>query len=140
MYCKNCGIDIGENKFCPNCGTASAAQSSTTSSHSAYYHQICDYVRDSSSIFVFGLLSLIFCMGIGLIFEIIYYAKEKDMKKYQAILAKDFTLSDYPYEWEMLKSARAKHASGATMFSIGVCVTAILLFILGCVAFVNAIS
>lgn len=22
MYCKNCGKEIGENAFCPHCGTA----------------------------------------------------------------------------------------------------------------------
>ena len=140
MFCKNCGTDIGESKFCPNCGISSSETVNVTNGHSAYYHQICDYARDVNSIFVFGLLSLLFCMGIGLIFEIICCVKALQMKKYQTILAKDFSLPDYPEEWEKLKSAQAKRKSGAIMFSIGFSVTVLLLFILGCVAFVNAIS
>ena len=26
MFCSNCGVDIGESKFCPECGTPSGAQ------------------------------------------------------------------------------------------------------------------
>lgn len=140
MFCKNCGTDIGESKFCPNCGASSSEVIKVASGHSAYYHQICDYARDVNSFFVFGLLSLIFCMGIGLIFEIICIVKGWQMKKYQALLNKDFALPDYPDEWEMLKSAQAKAKTGAIMFSIGYSVTALLLLILGSVAFVNAIS
>lgn len=141
MFCKICGTDIGESKFCPNCGASSSATSSVVSSHSAYYHQICDYARDVNSFFVFGLLSMLFCMGIGLIFEIICLIKGTAMQKtYQSILAKDFALPDHPDEWEKFRNAQAKHKSGSIMFAIGFGVTVLLLFILGCVAFVNAIS
>lgn len=140
MYCKNCGTDIGESKFCPNCGASSSANNNVASTHSTYYHEICDYSRDVNSIFVLGLLSLIFCMGIGLIFEIICFVKGNQMKKYQALLDKDFALPDYPDEWEMLKSAQAKAKSGAIMYAIAVAITFLLLFLLGCFAFVNAIS
>ena len=57
-----------------------------------------------------------------------------------ADLNSDFTLPDYPDEWEKLRSAQGKAKSGAIMCSIGIIVTVLLLFILGCVAFVNAIS
>lgn len=140
MFCKNCGAEIGESKFCPSCGASSSATSAVVSGHSAYYHQICDYSREVNSFFVFGLLSLIFCMGIGLIFEVICFIKGMKMKKYQNLLAKDFTLDDYPEEWEKLKGAQAKFKSGYLMFAIGVCVTFVLLFALGCVTFIHMIG
>ena len=140
MFCRNCGTDIGENKFCSHCGTASTPQSNIVSGHSTYYHQICDYAREVDSFFVFGLLSLIFCMGIGLIFEIICYVKSIQMKKHKVILEKGFTLPNYPEEWEKLKSAQAKHKSGYIMFAIGYAITATSMFILGVIAFINGIS
>ena len=74
-YCKNCGADVGENKFCANCGTAvtetvTGVSTTPTNTYSDYYAQICEYARNATSILVFGILSLVCCMGIGLIFEI----------------------------------------------------------------------
>ena len=140
MFCKNCGTEIGESKFCPNCGAASSANNNVASTHSTYYHEICDYSRDVNGLFVLGLLSLIFCMGIGLIFEIIFLVKSIQTKKYQALFDKDFALPDYPDEWEMLKSAQAKAKSGAIMYAIAAAITFLLLFIVGCFAFVLVIS
>ena len=120
-FCKNCGTNIGNNKFCANCGTPSNIASyapSPSNRHSAYYHDICDYSRAAKSVFVFGLLSLIFCMGIGLIFQIICFIKIPRLSKYDTLLIKGIK-SALPEEIETLKAAKKSASSGTTMCLIG---------------------
>ena len=131
-FCKNCGADVGESKFCANCGTAVAETTSTqttSNGYSDYYPQICEYERRASGIFVFGILSLIFCMGIGLIFEIICIVKSNKIKQLYAILSKDLPITN-PIEIEKLQNAKRKHKTGSVLASIALIITGILLFVL----------
>ena len=133
-YCKNCGADVGENKFCANCGTAvtetvTGVSTTPTNTYSDYYGQICEYARNATSILVFGILSLVCSMGIGLIFEIICIAKSNKANKQLAILNGDLNLTN-PVEIDTLQSAKRKHKTGSILASIALIITGILLFIL----------
>ena len=73
-----------------------------------------------------GILSLICCMGIGLIFEIIAIVISTKIKK-------PFEHGDAltnPVEIAMLNTAKSRHKVGATLASIALVITGILLFIL----------
>ena len=136
-YCKNCGTNIGESKFCSNCGQPSAETTITTATpttsptatsnvFSAYYPELCAYSSNATKMFVFGILSLIFCMGIGIIFEIINIVISVKIKK-------PFEHGDKltnPVEIAMYNTARSRHKAGAIMSSIALVITGILLFIL----------
>ena len=133
-YCRNCGTNVGDSKFCANCGTAIADTTpnvnvTTSNGYSTYYPQICEYERQATGIFVFGLLSIIFCMGIGLIFEIINIVKSCKMKQFQPLMANDLPITN-PVEIEKLQNARRKHKTGAILSSIALIITGVLLFVL----------
>ncbi len=135
-YCKNCGANVGDNKFCANCGTAvdnpvtNATNAATNANtYSDYYSQICEYARNATSILVFGILSIVCSMGIGLIFEIICIAKSNKANKLLNILNGNLNLTN-PVEIDMLASAKKKHKTGATLASIALIITGVLLFIL----------
>ena len=132
MFCKNCGSDVGENKFCANCGTAVADTNpsiATPSGYSSYYPQICEYERKATSIFVFGILSLVFCMGIGLIFEIVSIIISSKMKQFRPLLEKDLPITN-PIEIDKLNNAKKKHKTGAILTRVAYGITITLLTVL----------
>ena len=132
MFCKNCGADVGNNKFCANCGTAvveTAPSANAFNGYSSYYPQICEYERKAISIFTFGILSIIFCMGIGLIFEIINIVLSSKIKQFQPLLANDLPITN-PVEIAKLQNAKGKHKVGAILTSIALIITGTLLFVL----------
>ena len=132
MFCKNCGSDVGENKFCANCGTAVADTNfsiATPSGYSSYYPQICEYERKATSILVFCILSLVFCMGIGFIFEIVSIIISSKMKQFLPLSEKDLPITN-PIEIDKLNNAKRKHKTGAILSSIALVITGILLFVL----------
>jgi hypothetical protein len=133
-YCRNCGTNVGDSKFCANCGTAVADTTpnvnvTTSNGYSTYYPQICEYERQATGIFVFGLLSIIFCMGIGLIFEIINIVKSCKIKQFQPLMANDLPITN-PIEIEKLQNAKKKHKTGEKLSSIALIITGVLLLVL----------
>lgn len=128
-FCKNCGTNIGEANFCPACGqatTETAQPQNSNTGFSEYYPELCEYSSRATKIFVFGILSLIFCMGIGIVFEIICLALSFKIKKPFEHRDKLIT----PAEIAMCDKAISRHKSGAIMSSIAVIITGILLFVL----------
>ena len=130
MFCKNCGSDVGENKFCANCGTAVADTNpsiATPSGYSSYYPQICEYERKAKSLFVFGILSLVFSMGIGLIFEIVGLIISSKVKQFH--FEKDLPITN-PIEIDKLNNAKKKHKTGAILTRVAYGITITLLTVL----------
>ena len=128
-YCKNCGHDIGDANFCPSCGKAAIEipQPQTTSNvFSNYYPELSEYLSLSTKLYVFGILSLIFCMSIGLIFEIICIVVSAKIKK---MFEHGDKLTN-PIEIAMYNKAKSRHKTGAILFCIAFLITSILLFIL----------
>ena len=82
MFCQKCGKEINDSAaFCSQCGTAvlSTSQldinhvSKSTNNHSEFYPILCERSHKITTYYVFSLISLITCMGVGLIFSIIAY-------------------------------------------------------------------
>ena len=78
MYCKNCGNDIGDSKFCPNCGQNATSEASNTSANTQKRSEVYEkYLATSRIIGLTGsaitaALAIIgFCVFIfGLIFAL----------------------------------------------------------------------
>ena len=87
--------------------------------HSPCYQQIYAYYDEARSLFTLGLLSLIFPIGLGLIFEIIYTIISLRMKVFPI----NVNLSKYPEEQAKLRKALKKHKAGVVMYSIAFVIT-----------------
>ena len=128
-YCKYCGTNVENSNFCPTCGHATAEPTQPTMRNdgfSEHYPTICEYSSNATKMLIFGILSLVFCMGIGLIFEIICIVIGNKLKK----------IADYsdkltnPTEIEMYNAAKSRHKTGVTLSAIAIIITGILLFVL----------
>lgn len=134
-FCPNCGNNVGESNFCPSCGTAIKPESEAVkqapaapllnnNGFSPYYPELQQYASRATQMLVFGILSIVFCLGIGLIFEIIALI-------ISAKIGKPFAHADEltnPVEIAMYNKARSRHKIGATLASIALIITGILLF------------
>lgn len=68
MICRNCGAEIGENKFCPKCG-APASQDRPVNA-------LTPTGDSPTKILVFGIIGLALCSAVvGLIFSIMAMVK-----------------------------------------------------------------
>lgn len=135
-FCRNCGADVGDAKFCHACGQATTATEAsqpqyaqppkTANGHSEYYPSLCEYSSNATKLFVFGLLSIICCMGIGLIFEIIAIVISSKIKK---VYEHGDKLTN-PEEIAMYNSAVSRHKTGSVLACIALSITGVLLFVL----------
>ena len=137
-FCRNCGYDVGDAKFCPSCGTstsgtetaADTAATTTTATvgggFSEYYPELSLYHSRATKILVFGILSIIFCMGIGLIFEIITIILSAKIKN---VFPHGDKLTN-PIEIAMYNTASSRHRVGSILSAIALLITAVLLYIL----------
>ena len=87
-FCENCGKEILDNAIiCPSCGCPTQkyyqGQTKTTYQHSDYYPALCERTRKINTCFVFSLISLVTSMGIGLIFAIIAYVININIRPFQ---------------------------------------------------------
>ena len=92
-FCENCGKQMNDDaKFCSGCGSptsnyykqqsqaqaqpqmqqqAYSAPQYSTPQHSPYYAQLREWKGKVTTYFIFSLISIITCMGIGIVFSII---------------------------------------------------------------------
>ena len=132
-FCPNCGNNAGESNFCPSCGTAikteaakqaPAAPQLNNNGFSPYYPELQQYAGRATQLLIFGILSIVFCLGIGLIFEIIAII-------ISAKIGKPFAHADEltnPVEIAMYNKARSQHKIGAILSSVALIITGVLLF------------
>ena len=134
-FCKNCGTNIGNANFCPSCGQAandttaqsfSATQEAQPPQRSQYYYELQEYSGKSTAVLVWGILSIVCCMGIGLIFEIITLVsvgKLERMPNYSNLLTS-------PEDIATFRAAKARQTVGTILAAIALIITAILMLIL----------
>lgn len=135
MNCPRCNQQIPDGMaFCPACGmqVGQANPYQAPYAPKAYNPQdvakVEDYCSSASTVLVMGILSLVLCLGIGLIFMIIGLAKSGKFNKIDAMW--EATL---PYELkDKLNSAKRKARvgsilTGVGMIILGVCIIAIFL-------------
>lgn len=75
MYCKKCGKEIfDEAVVCPHCGcsTENYQTSSNNNVSDADYPKFQAYKEKVNSAFILAIISLVTCLGIGIIFELIW--------------------------------------------------------------------
>ena len=129
-YCQKCGQQIHDDAvICIHCGCSSEGVTKKDTQSPDYY-RLEAFKSDANSVFGLGIISLVLCMGIGLIFQIINLTKIRNYNYQQGKLAfpeLNLTSQKDIYEYE---SAKKKFQSGATMTGIGFAITIILLFVL----------
>ena len=128
-YCSNCGKEIHDKAvFCVHCGCA-VETAASNSEHSNEYNRLMTFVREMKTVHVLGVISLVLCMGIGLIFQLINLPKiNKYWKKAEkAYVFPEFNLTN-PYDIELYENAKKKFKQGEIMTSIGLGVSISLIF------------
>lgn len=115
----NGNANVPTNNFC-------ATNTGGYNGYSQHYSELKLYSSRATALLVFGILSIVCCMGIGLVFEIIAIVISSKMPK---AIEYGEQLTN-PEEIAMLNSAKARHKTGATLASIALLITGILLFVL----------
>ena len=78
MFCSKCGKEIlDEAVVCPSCGCPTSNYTQNTNDCSNDYIAIQEFARKAKNIRTLGILSAIFCFGIGIIFSIIIWVQSK---------------------------------------------------------------
>ena len=124
-YCAKCGKELyDEAVVCPNCGCPTADYGARTNpGHSAEYPKLKEYVDKVNSAYVLGIISIILCMGIGLIFEIINLIKLSGLNNFSINLTIPSEIAEYQAAQRKLKTAR-------TLTAVAMTITFVLIFIL----------
>lgn len=118
MFCNKCGKEIEDQAvICPGCGcptknynkpasdskSVSTGYSSMANSSAA---QVARFSAEVKSIWILALLSLIFSLGIGIIFFIIAAIKNKNLPAITSDLTDSRDIAEYESAKLKLKSAR----------------------------------
>lgn len=134
MFCPKCGKQIDDNSiFCPNCGnpcsdTFSGGYGQRPNNNYGYQNNqysngynasLSQYEGSVTSAFVLGILSLVFSMGIGFIFEIINWVKMGKLNNF-------YVSTNNPMEAQRYEAAKRKLAKARTMTLVATIISAIL--------------
>lgn len=114
MFCSKCGKEIAnEAVICPNCGCATAnyhAPTTATTQNATYskdYLAITEFEDRVRSLHIVSIFSLVLCLGIGIIFSFVVWAKAKS-------LTIPVVTTNNANELAMLESAKRKLKNGLT--------------------------
>ena len=128
-FCSTCGKEIHDAAvICPHCGCPTANYSTpqqTVHTHSNYYPELQEYAGKVKSIFVLSVLSLVLCMGIGIIFAIINLIKINTLKPFTN--SKNLT---NPSEVAEYNEVEKRLSSSRIMTAIGMAISFILIFVI----------
>lgn len=132
MFCSKCGKEIhDEAVVCIHCGCAVGGNNfQHTQQHSVGYSKFKAFQENVKTIYTLGIVSLVLCLGIGIIFQIInngkiykYYNKQE-----RKFIFPEFNLKD-SHEIAEYESTIRKFHSARTMTLIGYCISIALLTI-----------
>ena len=126
-FCETCGKEIHDDTIvCPACGCPTAkyyqGQTKIPQQHSAYYPELCERTRQINTYFVFSLISLITCMGIGLIFAIVAYILGQNIQPFP--YADKLT---NPEEIDQYNNSEKKIKTSGLMYILGGSINVVLL-------------
>lgn len=138
MFCKKCGKEIHDQAVvCVHCGCAvDGAQNPQCNHHtqekvkSPDHSKLMEIERDAKSIYLFGILSLVLSMGIGLIFQIINFSKINS--KYFNKAAKSLVypkLNLSAADAATYETLKQKIKTGRMLTMIGLIITGVLIWI-----------
>ena len=141
-YCSRCGKQLmDEAVICPGCGcpTADYAQTPTSAStYSSDYPIVKEYAEKAKTVKTLGIISLILCCGIGIIFSIIIWVMTGGIRL-DKINAPNVKLTD-PREIAEFEEAKRNMALGKKFAFVPYCVVIICLAIVLCVAMMSAVG
>ena len=142
INCPECGNPISDMaQSCPHCGYPIAVNvnqwgapagaypyapsaNAMNSPRSSLYPQIRAFADEVKTIYVLGILSIVCCLGIGLIFEIINLVKIKNLT------VPDTKQISAPYEMTEYTAAARQLQTAKKLTSIAFIITGIALFVL----------
>lgn len=129
-FCSKCGKEIhDEAVVCIHCGCATENQT-FKQTVSEDYNRLMAFVNEVKTIHLLGIVSLVLCLGIGLIFQIINVIK---INKYTDRKAKAYKFPEFnltnPSDIALYESTKKKFKTASTMTSIGFGIsTSLILF------------
>ncbi len=129
-YCSKCGKEIhDEAVICVHCGCAVESAAAPKREDSNEYNRLMSFVNEVKTVHVLGIISLVLCLGIGIIFQLINLPKiNKYWKKAEkAYVFPEFNLTN-PHDIELYENAKKKFKQGQIMTSIGFGVSIALIF------------
>lgn len=142
INCPECNNLISDKAaICPTCGCPIAANNTQQSysvggfhsppqtnplntQHTSMYPQIRAFSDDVKTLYVLSILSIVLCLGIGIIFEIIY------MIKYKKVNRPDRSQINDPYEIGEYDAAVKKMDASRKLWSIAWIITGVAFFAL----------
>ena len=142
INCPECGKPISDKaQSCPHCGYPIAANANQwgapvgaypyappinamNSPRSSLYPQIRAFADEVKTIYVLGILSIVCCLGIGLIFEII------NLVKIKKLTVPDTKQISVPYEMAEYTAAARQLQTAKKLTGIAFIITGIALFAL----------
>ena len=136
MFCKQCGKEIHDQAVvCVHCGCAvdgaKIPQRNQHAEQSPDHAKLLEIEKDANSIFLFGILSLVLSLGIGLIFQIINFSKINS--KYFSKAAKSLVFPELNLsaaDATKYESLKQKIKNGRIMTAIGLIITGILIWVI----------
>ena len=125
-FCETCGKEMNDNAVvCPACGCPTSkyyqGQPKSPLQHSAYYPELCERARNINTYFIVSLISLIKCMGIGLIFSIVAYILGRNIQPFP--YADKLTI---PEEIDQFNNSEKKIKTAGWMWLLGGSINLIL--------------
>lgn len=128
-FCSKCGKELmDEAVVCTGCGcaTGTTAPRQTTVQHSEFYKAVQQFTAQVQPVYILSIISIVLCLGIGIIFAIIALVKSSKIK------APELTLTN-PSEQSEFENAKKKLALAGKLAGI----TFVIFVVLMCITLVS---
>lgn len=130
-FCSKCGKELhDEAVICVGCGCAVQDSSLKKTYHtdSVEYEKLMTFVSEANTIYVLGIVSLILCLGIGIIFQIINLVKVNKyvIKGRKELNCPTFNIHD-PNSIMIYENAKKKVDSGRKMTAYGFIISVVVI-------------
>lgn len=127
--CYKCGKEIhDEAVICVHCGCAVEFATASNKIDVNEYNSLMTFVNEAKTIKIFGILSIVLCLGIGIIFQIINLVKIKKykIKRSLAFAFPEFNLSD-KNDIRLYEDAKRKIITAHSLTTLGFSITIAIL-------------
>ena len=133
-FCSKCGKELmDETVICPGCGCATGSSPRPmTAQYSEFYQAVKQFSDQVKPIYVLSIVSIVLCLGIGIIFAIL------SMVQSSKIVVPELPLTN-PSEQAEFESAKKKLALAKKLASITFVVFVVLITIIVVGACIGAI-
>lgn len=133
-FCSKCGKEIhDEAVICVHCGCSVGGSQNkkptkTDNADNAEYNRLMAFVNEAKTIHVLGIISIVLCLGIGIIFQIINMVKIKKfvVQGQKELNFPEFNLTDRN-DIMLYESAKNKIKLANTLTIIGYVISVILI-------------